>query len=119
MNRRPPLPVARVFCLALTVLCGRPAAAQQSRDLSIRVVVVDTAKRAMAGVDLTIVRGLHQQLAAGPTDSTGRAGVPGAHDTGAYQVVARRLGYERPVHFFAKAFGDSIGIQLEMRRTVQ
>lgn len=97
----------------------RPAEAQQPRDLAVRVIVVDTAKRPMPDVNLTIVRGLNQQVAVGATDSGGHSVLRVPNDTGAYQVVARRIGYQRAVHFFAKVFGDSIAIQLEMRRTVQ
>jgi len=112
----------KYLACAAAVLLGTAATnirAQQPHDLVIHVVVVDTARRPMPGVELSVVRGLNQQIANGTTDSSGRSDLRVAHDSGAYQVVARRIGYQRAVHFFAKAFGDTIGIQLEMRRAVQ
>lgn len=116
-SRTSALPAAWLALLAFGRV--RPAAAQQPRDLAVRIFVVDTAKRAMPAVSLTIVRGLNQQVAAGTTDSGGHSVLHVPNDTGAYQVVARRIGYQRAVHFFAKAFADSIGIQLVMRLAVQ
>jgi hypothetical protein len=102
--------------LAITASSGR---AQQPRDLVIRVAVIDSAMQPVPGVALSVVRGLNQRLASGTTDSTGRSVLRVPNDTGAYQVVGRRIGYQRAVHFFAKAVADTIGIQLEMRRAVQ
>jgi hypothetical protein len=110
------------LAFAATVgLASAPAAAraQRTRDLVIHVVVVDTATHGIAGVELSVVRGLNEQVTRGVTDATGSSDLRVPHDSGAYQVIGRRIGYQRAVHFFAKALGDTIGIRLEMRRAVQ
>src|SRR3954471_4325663 len=114
-----PVVIRAIGLLALIVFVSARTGKAQAHELSIRIVVVDTAKHGMSGVSLTIVRGLNQEVTTGATDSAGRALLRVPKDTGAYQVVARRIGYQRAVHFFARALVDSIAIQLEMRRTVQ
>ena len=110
--------LARVVAAAALTLSTR-AAAQQSRDLVIHVVVVDTARHPVPNVELSVVRGLNQQIANGASDSAGKLDLHVVHDSGAYQVIGRRIGYQRAVHFFAKAYGDTIGIRLEMRPAVR
>jgi hypothetical protein len=80
--------------------------------------MADSTGMRIGGVELTIVRGLHDTVATGATAANGewttfveRSGSP-------YQLIARKIGYTRQSPFFM-ANGDSVRIAPRMERIVQ
>jgi hypothetical protein len=89
------------------------ASARAQRDALVRVRVVDSAGAAIANAEVSVLRGLTTVVPGGPTDSLGRRSftVP---QGGGYEVVARRIGYQRGNQFFS-AIHDSVGIRIALR----
>lgn len=87
--------------------------AAQQRDALVRVRVVDSAGAPIANADVSALRGLTTVVVGGPTDSLGRRSftVPRGGD---YEVVARRIGYQRGDQFFS-AVHDSVGLKIVLR----
>jgi len=100
--------------IASLILAAIPvAAARAQRDALVRVRVVDSAGAPIANAEVSALRGLTTVVAGGPTDSLGRRSflVP---QGGGYEVVARRIGYQRGEQFFS-AIHDSVGIRIVLR----
>jgi hypothetical protein len=113
--------IVRAF--AATLLAGaallfgaRPGDAQSvpSDSTVIIVHVADSASAPLAGFEVAVLRGLRMTLAPGMTDDSGRAAFTIAHDTGAYEVFSRRLGYARASRFVRTRRGDTVAVTLTM-----
>ncbi len=100
---------------ALAVMLALPSvvAAQQT---VVRVRVVDSAGTPMVNADVAAVRGLNTAVGGGPTDSAGRRTFIIPRDGGEYQVVARRIGYQRGEQFFTAA-RDTVSVRIVIRAT--
>lgn len=107
-----------VVCAALGLLAP-VAAAQRSRDVVIRVRVVDTANAPVSAADVSVVKGLQDLLGAGVTDDRGVRSLTVPRRDGDYQVVVRKIGYQRTERFFAAPSGDTTTFQIVLSRTVQ
>jgi hypothetical protein len=106
---RTPLSLIAPLVLALLPL----GTASGQRDALVRVRVVDSAGAPIANAEVSALRGLTTVVPGGPTDSSGRRSftVP---QGGGYEVVARRIGYQRGEQFFS-AINDSVGIRIVLR----
>jgi hypothetical protein len=107
------------FAAALVVTHAATARAQRA-PVTVDVRVRDTADIAIAGVEVSLVRGLNDTRASATTDARGRALLRFVEpDTGAdVQLIARKIGYQRGDRFF-HASRDSLVFELVLRRTVQ
>jgi hypothetical protein len=98
--------------VAFAVFAAATAGAQTTPQASVRVLVVDSTSRPIAGADVSIVEGLSTVLAHGITDSAGGR-VLAIPSSGQYQVVVRRFGFFRSNRFFtATASLMSLRVQL-------
>ena len=70
----------------------------------------------MANADVAALRGLNTAVAGGPTDSAGRRTFNIPRDGGEYQVVARRIGFQRGEQFFT-ASRDTVSVRIVIRAT--
>ena len=103
--------------IALSVLAAVPlCSASAQRDALVRVRVVDSAGAPIAKAEVMALRGLTTVVPGALTDSLGRRSFTVPHG-GDYEVVARRIGYQRGGQFFS-AVRDSIGVIIVMRATV-
>ena len=100
--------IAPLILAAIPVL-----SAGAQRDALVRVRVVDSAGAPIANAEVSALRGLTTIVPGGPTDTLGRRSftVP---QGGEYEVVARRIGYQRGEQFFS-AIHDSVGIRIVLR----
>jgi len=105
--------------VALLVSVGATARAQRA-PVTVDVRVRDTADAGIAGVEVSLVRGLNDTRASAMTDARGRAVLHFVEpDTGAdVQLIARKIGFQRGDRFF-HASRDSLVFELVLRRTVQ
>jgi hypothetical protein len=87
------------------------------RETVVRVRVVDTAGAPLANTDVSTLRGLSTVVAGGPTDSAGRRTFAIPRD-GDYQVVARRIGFQRGEQFFT-ASRDTVSVRIVLHATLQ
>jgi hypothetical protein len=81
--------------------------------------VVDSARAPIAGAEVSVVRGLNTQIVSGTTDVFGMRELRVARDEDAYQVVVRRIGYERGDRFFARPVSDTVALQINLNRVAQ
>src|SRR6185369_6382653 len=86
---------------------------------TVRVHVRDTTGAAVSGADLAIVRGLNEVVTAGTTDGDGRRTLSIPKNATDYQLVVRRLGYQRIDRFFRVAARDTIAFEVELLATVR
>jgi hypothetical protein len=91
------------------------ALAAAQRTTLVRVRVVDTAGTPLANVDVSALRGLNTAVAGGATDSLGLRTFSVARD-GQYQLVARRIGFQRGDQFFT-ATRDTISMRIMLYMT--
>ena len=127
--RRPPLPSAhsrldvamRTVLMAAMAVCGLAAAAraQSPHEILVRVRVVDTSRAPIAGAEVSVVRDLNTQLASGVTDALGLRDLRVPRSEGEYQIVVRRIGYQRSERFFARPLSDTVAVQIDLRRAAQ
>ena len=110
--------VVSVAAIAVAGL-GALAGAQSPRELLVRVRVVDTAHAPIAGAEVSIVRELKTQLASGVTDGLGTRDLRVPRGDGEYQIVVRRIGYQRNERFFARPVSDTVAVQIDLHRVVQ
>ena len=100
---------------SLSLLLALPCVAG-AQETVVRVRVVDTAGSPMVNADVAALRGLNTAVAGGPTDSAGRRTFKIPRDGGEYQVVARRIGFQRGEQFFT-ASRDTISVRIVIRAT--
>jgi hypothetical protein len=105
-----------VSILGLSIAALIPlASARGQQGVLVRVRVVDSAGAPVANAEVSALRGLTTIVSGGPTDSLGRRSFTVPHGAG-YEVVARRIGYERGQQFFS-AIQDSVGVRIVLRTT--
>jgi len=97
------------------------AGAQTGHPARVNVVVRDSAGSPVGGVEASVVQGLNLARAGGTTDDRGRvsltiAGVASAHDD--YQLVVRKIGFERVERFF-RFQSDTVSFEIRLRRVPQ
>jgi hypothetical protein len=87
--------------------------ARAQQGVLVRVRVVDSAGAPVANAEVSALHGLTTVVAGGPTDSLGRRSftIPRGGD---YEVVARRIGYQRGQQFIS-AIHDSVGIRIVLQ----
>jgi len=71
----------------------------------------------LPNIDVSALHGLRAVVAGGPTDSTGRRTFSVPHD-GEYQVVARRIGFQRGDQFFT-ASRDTVAVRIVLHAALQ
>ena len=101
------------YTLSLMLALPCMAAAQET---VVRVRVVDTTGSPMVNADVAALRGLNTAVAGGSTDSAGRRTFNIPRDGGEYQVVARRIGFQRGEQFFT-ASRDTVSVRIVIRAT--
>jgi hypothetical protein len=79
--------------------------------------VVDTTGAGVTDVDVAVLRGLNTVAARGTTDETGQRTLAIPRD-GEYQIVVRRIGFQRADQFF-HADRDSIALRMVLHRSTQ
>jgi hypothetical protein len=84
----------------------------------VRVRVVDQACAPLEGADVQVVRKVHEEVAAGRTDAAGTRALSFVSDTGAYQLVVRKLGLVRYSRFFRLALADTLAFDVTLARVV-
>src|SRR5207237_1003446 len=100
-----------------THVLGAQAASTTRVDVQVR----DTSGMPVAGAEVAIVRGLNDARASGVSDERGHVSLVltstlSAHDD--YQLVARKIGFERSERFF-RATRDSLAFDVILRRAAQ
>src|SRR5471032_2461210 len=101
MNRsltRIATPVLGTVLYVMMALAGS-AGAQVTSSIAIRVRVVDSAHVPIANADVAVVHGLNDVLAAGATNRDGVLLLRPSLREDNYQVVVRKLGYDRASKF--------------------
>ena len=121
-----PRRAARVQAAALlaglfAMLVGpRRALAQlPSRNVAIRIAVVDSAGHPLQGVDLALTRGLKEVVARGESDARGARTLTAPRIGGAIQVTARRLGFAPASAFVSPADRATIDVRLVLHAAAQ
>jgi len=101
---------------AALALIGSAANAQSGRSLQVTVRVLDEVG-IVAGADVSVVVGLNDARVSGVTDEHGGLTVrmPAANADAEYQVVVRKIGYERADRFF-RAKGDTMSFDVVIHR---
>jgi hypothetical protein len=102
-------------CIALGVVV---AGAQGSPKSIIRVTLADSSGTRIADAELAIIRGLHDTVAVGKTSERGEWTTLVDRSSSPYQLVARRIGFNRFQRFFM-ASSDSSIVSSRMGRIVQ
>jgi hypothetical protein len=86
--------------------------------LVVSVHVIDSTGTALEGADLTVLVGLSESRATGTTDASGHASLTVTEPRGDYQLVARKIGYNRSDQFFRGAPGR-LSFDVVMHRNTQ
>jgi hypothetical protein len=105
------------FCLLLHCNSAEAAAQDTARTL-VRIRLSDSTGLRIADAQMAIVRGLHDTVATGVSSAAGEWSVHVARSAAPYQLVARKIGYNRMQRFFMAA-GDSAVLPIRMGRIVQ
>ncbi|MGH7615752.1 MAG: hypothetical protein ACREPM_00830 [Gemmatimonadaceae bacterium] len=103
--------------LGIAAVAAWPGAGAQATRVRVRV---RDSVGAVQGADVSVVVGVHDARAGGVTDDQGRATIELAttDPTADYQLVVRKIGYERSDRFF-RATGDSLSFDIPLRRVVR
>jgi hypothetical protein len=86
--------------------------------LVINVRVIDSTGLAIEGADAAVLVGLSDSKAAGTTDPSGHVSLTVAEPSGDYQLVVRKIGYNRSDQFFRAAPGR-LSFDVVMHRSMQ
>jgi hypothetical protein len=78
--------------------------------------VADSAGTALEAAGVVIMRGLHEVMAQGITDSDGRRTLTFHADTGDFQVLARKIGFARGDQFFRIKKWDTLSVDIVLTR---
>lgn len=108
----------RALLLAAMIVAARGARAQDSTQTLVRVRLSDSAGVRVADAELTIIRGLHDTVAAGHSSASGEWSLFVARNAAPYQLIARKIGLNRAQRFFMAA-SDSVNVALRLGRIVQ
>jgi hypothetical protein len=114
-----------LFLFAIAMMGTRDGRAQSAdsrpaRPLQLTVRVRDTANVGVVGADVSIVLGLNESHGTATTDQRGLATltVGEANRSADYQLVVRKIGYERSDRFF-RLTSDSLSLDVILRRVTQ
>jgi hypothetical protein len=101
-------------------MAAEPALSQAParRPMVADVRVLDTAGASVEGADVAVVRGLGDRRASGTTDARGRASLSIDDAQGDYQLVVRKIGYNRSDQFFRGVPGR-LSFDIVMHRSAQ
>jgi hypothetical protein len=108
---------ALLLTLVSLALVGSRVAAQHGQTV-VQVRVVDTAGAPVANVDVAILHGLNTVAASGTTDDAGMRALTIPRGGGDFQIVVRRIGFQRSDQFF-RADRDSVALRMILRRATQ
>ncbi len=86
--------------------------------LVVSVHVIDSTGIAIEGADAAVLVGLSDSKAAGTTDPSGRASLTVTEPRGEYQLVVRKIGYNRSDQFFRGTSGR-LSFDVVMHRNTQ
>ncbi len=86
--------------------------------LVVSVHVIDSTGIAIEGADVAVLVGLAESKATGNTDPSGRASLTVTEPRGDYQLVVRKIGYNRSDQFFRGAPGR-LSFDVVMHRNTQ
>ncbi len=86
--------------------------------LVVSVHVIDSAGIAIEGADVAVLVGLSESKAAGTADPSGHVSLTVPEPRGDYQLVVRKIGYNRSDQFFRGASGR-LSFEVVMRRNMQ
>ena len=114
-----PLVVLFAVLLASFVAAQCALAQQPSRNVVIRIAVVDSAGRPIPGADLTLTRGLKQVVARGQSDPRGQRTLTAPRIGGPIQVSARRLGFAPASAFISPADQAAVDVRLVLHAAAQ
>jgi hypothetical protein len=103
----------------LSIAAAGIGAQEAPATTTVRVHVRDSTGTAVSGADLTIVQGLHDVVVSGSTDGDGRRGLSIPKNGSDYQLVVRRLGYQRVNRFFRVTGRDTIAFDIELIPTIR
>jgi hypothetical protein len=86
----------------------------QGSPAIVHVTAHDSSGAPISNAELVVIRGLHEVLVHGSTDSSGNAvlRVSGLRDSTDLQVVMRKIGYQRGDRFFPGYPHDSITVKI-------
>ncbi len=115
MNGTPPI-AWRVF--ALTAALDLLPLAAHAQQAAVHVTVTDTAGRAIAGAEVTIVDAANTTRAETHTDAAGRAQLALPRDSATYELEARRLGYAAASHEI-RVSGEPLTLTLRLQALPQ
>ncbi len=101
------------FAIAAIAATPGTSPAQSPRTV-IRVTARDSSGAPISNAELAVVRGLHDILAHGATDSAGQGAlyVDSLRDSTDLQVVMRKIGYQRGDRFFPAWPHDSVNVKI-------
>lgn len=99
---------------------SQSADSRRTRPIQLTVRVRDTANVAVMGADVSIIRGLNESHGNATTDQRGVATliIADADRSTDYQLVVRKIGYERSDRFF-RVTSDSLSLDVVLRRVAQ
>lgn len=102
---------------AASVLAAAPRLhAQSTPPAVVYVRVVDSTNAPMAGVTLVVLHVGDQASFTGTTNAAGRFGFQFVPDSGAYHIVARKLGYVGTTRLLPAVPGDTTSVTLSLAR---
>ena len=115
--------IAASAVLAVTSLFATRAAAQATpapaiSPLVVSVHVIDSTGIAIEGADVAVLVGLSESKATGTTDPSGHVALTVTEPRGDYQLVVRKIGYNRSDQFFRGAPGR-LSFDVVMHRNTQ
>jgi hypothetical protein len=90
--------------------------AAPAQSVVLRIRVADSAGVAVSGAQLSLMRGLNSVVATAAADSRGERALTLKLDSGAYELVARRIGYSRASRLFTVRGGDTLSLSIQMSR---
>jgi hypothetical protein len=105
---------AHVFVSVQRVAAQTPSAP----PLIVSVRVIDSAGIAIEGADAAILVGISESKANGTTDPGGRVALTVTEPRGDYQLVVRKIGYNRSDQFF-RALPGRLSFDVVMHRSTQ
>lgn len=112
--------VAPLAVLYAGLLAPRIAQAQQpARNIAVRIEVVDTAGRPVAGADVALTRGLKLVVARGQSDARGGRTLTAPRIGGPLQVSARRLGFAPASAFVSPSDLAIVDVRLVLHAAAQ
>ncbi len=107
-----------VFAARGAAQAAPPNQAPAGPPLVISVHVIDSGRVAIEGADVAVLVGLSQSKASGATDQSGHVSLTVTHPEGDYQLVVRKIGYNRSDEFFHGKPGR-LAFEVIMQRTPQ